>query len=103
MIDVRDYELRKTTTEPPDVPPARPAGLWIAAAVLVDGIAAAAYIVFFSGGGGTQSETGSRAAAPANRALEQPRPLGGEAEAIALPPLAETDALVRELVSALSS
>jgi hypothetical protein len=103
MIDVRDYELRKTVAEPPDLPPGRSAGFWVAAAVLLIGIGVAAYIVFFGGAEGSRPETATRAAVPAARPGAEPQPLGGEAAPIDVPPLAETDALVRDLVGALSS
>ncbi len=96
MPDILDYELRKTPDEPP--PPQRSTGLWILAAVLIAAAAIGAYIVF-----------GHRPSAPvpaverAQTPKPENRPLGGDAAPIVLPPLNETDALVRELVKKISS
>ena len=96
MPNILDYELEKTPDEPP--PPRRSAGVWILVALLVGAAAIAAYIVF-----------GHRPSAPVPAAERAPapkpeiRPLGGDAAPIVLPPLNETDALVRELVKKLSS
>lgn len=100
MLDIRDYELQKA----PDGPAGsfssrRPAGLWIAGAVLLVAIGIAAYIAI--GWRKAASPAASQpAAAPPPPAAE---PLGRDAAAIALPPLDETDAVVRDLVKALSS
>ena len=96
MPDILDFELEKTPDEPP--PPRRSAGVWILVALLVAAGAIAAYIVF-----------GRRPPAPVPAAERAPapkpeiRPLGGDAAPIVLPPLNETDALVRELLKKLSS
>ena len=96
MPNILDYELEKTPDEPP--PPRRSAGWWVLAALLIAAAAIAAYIVF-----------GHRPSAPVPAAERAPapkpaiRPLGGDAASIALPPLDETDALVRELVKKISS
>lgn len=96
MPDVLDYELQKTPDEPP--PPQRSPGLWVLAGLLIGAAAIAAFFVF-----------GHRSSAPAPAAerarTPQPviRPLGGDAAPIALPPLNESDALVRELVKKISS
>ena len=96
MPNILDYELRKTPDEPP--PPRRSVGFWVLAALLIGAAAVAAFIVF-----------GRRPSAPApaaERARTPPpaiQPLGGDAASIALPPLDESDALVRELVKKISS
>lgn len=96
MPDILDYELRKTPNEPP--PPQRSVGFWVLAVLLMGAAAIAAFIVF-----------GRRPAAPAPTAeavrAPQPaiQPLGGDAAPIELPPLDESDVLVRELVKQLSS
>jgi hypothetical protein len=104
MLDVHDYELRKNPGDP-RYPRGRrrPVLIWVVAALLIAGMVAAVYVVL------------GRRSAPvpesANRApvATPPRPaapaqtLGTDPLAINLPPLAETDALVRELVSGLSS
>jgi hypothetical protein len=72
--------------------------MWVVAALLIGAAAIAAFIVF-----------GRRPPAPAPAAervqAPQPavRPLGGEAAPIVLPPLDESDALVRELVKKITS
>jgi len=96
MPDASEYELVKTPDALP--PPPRSAGLWIVAALLIGAAAIAAFIVL-----------GRRPSAPAPaaervRIQEQViRPLGGDAAPIELPPLNESDALVRELVKQISS
>lgn len=91
-----DYELLKTPDEPP--PPRRSAGLWIVMAILLGAAAIAAFIVLIHR---------PSAPAPAAERARTPkpviRPLGGDAAPIALPPLNESDALVRELVRKISS
>lgn len=96
MPDVSDYDLLKTPDEPP--PPQRSAGLWVLAALLIGAAVIAAFIVF---------GRPSSAPAPAAERVRTPQPaiqpLGGDAAPIVLPPLDESDALVRELVKELSS
>ena len=103
MADPADYELIKSREE--DAPPGR-AGRrvwpWIAGALLVAAIAIAAYLVY-----GRRPPTGeagipARAAAPAEPGPNTPT-LGGTAAAIDLPPLDQTDAVVRTLVQQLSA
>jgi hypothetical protein len=99
MADLPEYELLKTPDELTyRAPPRRPVGVWIAVAVLVVAIAAAAYIVFL------------RRPSPATTAVREPvdrarpvQPLGGDAMPITLPPLDDSDGMVRELVKQLSS
>jgi hypothetical protein len=101
MDDLRDVELEKTADEPAPPPivegPGGP-GFWPIAVVLGIAVGIAAYFVF----------SDRRPAPPAppkavSGTTEAIRPLGGEPDAITLPPLDETDALVRRLVAALSS
>jgi hypothetical protein len=103
MPDARDYELFKTAEEPPSPDDGRRSrGVWIAAALLIVAIGAAAYVVF--GGRGTSPvATDAPTAGTAHPPSRSSQPLGGEADAIDLPPLPETDALVRELVKTISS
>jgi hypothetical protein len=96
MPDVSDFDLLKTADEPPP-PSRRSVGTWVLAAVLIGAAAIAAWIVF-----------GRRPSPPAAATAVQPsrpevRPLGGDAAPITLPPLDQSDALVRELVTKLSS
>jgi hypothetical protein len=108
MVDSRreppelpDYELLKTAGQPPDLPPPkRPLGWWLAAAGLLAATAVAAYLAF---GGRTTfapvTTAPERVAAP-----PQPvQPLGGEAAPIDLPPLDQTDAVVRALLQQITS
>ena len=99
MHDVSDYELQK-----PDValPPARkpPSILPLIAAIAVLAAGAALFVYLRQApvtpaGGVTQTDV---AVTP-----EPDRPLGADAEPIELPPLDETDPLVREMVRMLSS
>lgn len=101
MIELRndtddlDYELRSGEGWPEDLPPPRRAGLLIVVGALIIATAIAAYIAF--GGrkaSGPSATDAGRVAAP----QESVRPLGGASPPIDLPPLDETDPLVRELV-----
>lgn len=93
-----DLELEKTP-EPPPTPPKRPIGLLIAAAGIVVAIAIAAYITF------SKRQGTDPAAAPTTQgaAPQTDRPLGGDAASIVLPPLDQSDPIVRELVRQLTS
>jgi hypothetical protein len=92
-----DYELHKTPSDDFDVaPPRRRAVLWVAGAALLLAALAGGYFMY------SRNRTPEPVAAtPAP--VEQPQPLGGDAAPIAVPPLDETDALVRDLVRSLSS
>ena len=101
MSDVRDFELLKTSDDPPfrAGPPERSPWLWIVVAALVAATAGAAYLVI----GRTRS-----APAPIvdqRRPAQQApaRPLGAEAAPIDVPPLDQSDPLVRELVRQITS
>jgi hypothetical protein len=101
MPDLRDFELRRTPGEPIGEPPhPRSPGRWLAAGGLVVAAAIAAYIVF---GGRRAPQPARTEQPPAAMSEGRVRPLGGDAEAIALPPLDETDPLVRELVNRITS
>jgi hypothetical protein len=101
MPELPDYDV--INPEPGDEPaesPAggRPVGVWIAASLIVAAAGIAAYIAF-----------GARTAPPAVETIEPqavndaPQPLGGEPTPVTVPPLGESDPVVRELVKALSS
>ena len=100
MPGVPDYELLKTPDEPPrQAPPRRPVGLWIVVAGLIAATAIAAYIVF----GGRQTSAPVTTAPERVEASRPLQPLGGDAAPIVLPPLDQSDPLVRELVREISS
>ena len=96
MPDVSDFELLKTSDH--SRLPQRSVGTWVAVALLLVALAAAAYF-----GYGYYR----RAAQPVAETKAGPkipdRSLGGAGESIELPPLNETDAVVRELVKKVSS
>jgi len=99
--DEPDYELLKPPHETHSrALPKRPIGLWIVVTVFIAATAIAVYIMF-----GRQRSAPATAVAPEHvdapqRAVE---PLGGDAAPIVLPPLDESDALVREMVKKISS
>jgi hypothetical protein len=109
MPEPRDYDLKgpgdepTLTVGPPPLPPPpedRPVGVWIAIGLFVVAAGVAAYIVFGRPAAPPPAE--ETAALPA--AAESPAaPLGAEPAPIAVPPLAESDPLVRDLVNALSA
>lgn len=102
MQDPLDFELQKPPGEPPTVtpgPPRRPTA-WIVAAVAIAVAAAVAYFWSSPSGELTQPEE----AAPVAEAPAAPTaPLGGEPVPIDVPPLDQTDPLVRRLAGELSS
>jgi hypothetical protein len=100
MSDVADYEIHRSSGdwEPPEPPRRRPIGLWIALALLVAAAGAALYFAFLWQPG--SSAPVARTSAPP--APAQSAPLGGQGDAIELPPLDATDTLVRTLVQRLS-
>jgi hypothetical protein len=102
MPEPWDHELLKTADDSPETsPPRRQTGLWIVAALLAGTALVAAYLVFR---GGSAPERTATAEVPSPVKAQPPvQPLGGDAMSIVVPPLDETDALVRKLVSALSS
>src|SRR5260221_14204275 len=100
MTDLQDYELRREDREPYSEKPPPSRGWAIALALLTVAAAAAFYIGF-----GMRRVPAPVAIAPASatRASEPSRALGGEAEAVTVPPLADSDPVVRALVRALSN
>jgi DUF3014 family protein len=99
MLDVSDYELQRDDALPPSEPHARLR--WILIVLVLLAVTGAAVWYFFP----ARRETPTQSATAGDKAAPPPavRPLGGAAASIELPPLAETDALVRQLVGALSS
>ena len=102
MHDLADFELEKEPGRAATPPPvSRPPSFipWIVAAIVV--VAAAGAYVFLRQDAPAPAESQSTTSTEATVA---PRaPLGGDATPIDLPPLDQTDALVRELVRMLSS
>jgi hypothetical protein len=100
VTDLDDLQLRRTPETDPPVEKRRAAAFWIAVVLLVLGVAGAAYLLF--GKRDRSMETLPTARDTENPA--EPRvPLGGPPENIVVPPLDESDELVRQLVSAISS
>ena len=101
-LTFRDYDLLRPSSpgepEGPE-PSGAKTGIWIAAALLVVAGAATIYIVY-----GRKSSPGAATAVKPAQATEQAiRPLGSDADQIALPPLNDTDPIVRELVRKVTS
>ena len=97
--EVAEYELLKNP-DGPEPPPKRPIGLWIVVVALIAAAGVAAYIVF-----GTRQAAPPATAANPREAATQERvpPLGGDAAPIVVPPLDQTDPLVREMVKQITS
>jgi hypothetical protein len=98
--DVSDYELLKTADELPHLSQTRSTGVLLIVLALIGAAAVAAYVAF---GGRKTSEQESAKPDRVQVRQETIKPLGGEPEAIDLPPLNQTDAVVRELVKRISS
>jgi hypothetical protein len=99
--DLPEYELLQTAGQPPDTPPPRrPLGLWLAVAGLLAATAIAAYVAF--GGRTTSAPVTTK---PERVEAPQPPlpPLGGAAAPIVLPPLDQTDPVVRDLLKQITS
>ena len=103
MPEIPDYDLLRPNSpeEPAGPEPSGPkVALWIAAALLVVAGAATIYVVY----GRKSSPAPASTAVKPKEATEQAiRPLGSDADQIALPPLNDTDPIVRELVRKLTS
>jgi hypothetical protein len=101
VTDLPDFELRRTTSSEPDLPPPspRPAGVWIAVTLLAAAAAAAGYFAFVRRQ--PLAPAPARGAASTAASTASP-PLGGKGDPITLPPLDASDTLVRTLVQALT-
>jgi hypothetical protein len=102
--NVPDYELFKAEDPSFDQPPPRRSlGLWLLAAGVIIVVAIAAYVMF----GDRSPAQPPPAAEPETAAIPPPQepvqPLGGTPEPIVVPPLEESDPVVRNLVKALTS
>ena len=101
MPDLPDYELLQPAGQPPDLPPPRrPWGLWLAVAGLIVATAIAAYVAF---GGGTTSAPVTTEPEVVEAPQQPVQPLGGDAAPIVLPPLDQTDPVVRDLLTQVTS
>jgi hypothetical protein len=98
MTEPQDYELLKTDVElgVDRTPPPR---LWVAAII---GVVIAALVGYFIYGRRPAPAPPAAASKPAETEVAV-QPLGGDAERIAVPPLDESDAVVRELVRKITS
>lgn len=101
MPDQPDFDVFKAPDTPLEGPPSRRSvGLWLAIAALIAAVAVTAYFLFTQ----RQSPVPGEKAAEQREAPPQPAAaLGGDATPIDLPPLDQTDPLVRDLVKQLSS
>jgi len=98
MADPNDYELLKTDVEL-DADRTPPPRLWIAAII---GVVIAALVGYFIYGRRPAPAPPAAAAKPAETEVAV-QPLGRDAERITVPPLDESDPLVRELVRKITS
>jgi hypothetical protein len=108
MTDLPDYELQRPPGEPPsETGPGRSRGLWIVVTALIAAAAFAAYVTLR--GPGSITPSNAELAEPQPQPPPPPpepepgRPLGADAPPIVLPPLDQSDALVRELVRKITS
>jgi hypothetical protein len=99
MADAYDFELQQSADEPPPAPrPERPVWLWVIVAALMVATAAAAYLVMQRRLTQAPASVERRSTPPAST-----RALGADAPPIDVPPLDQSDVLVRQLVQQLSS
>ena len=102
MPEVQDYELLKAAEQPAiPPPPDRPFWPWLAGAAVLFGIAVA---VYFMAGRTRNAPPAAAAAVQRPGATQVPaRPLGAAGAAIDVPPLDQSDPVVRELVRQVTS
>jgi hypothetical protein len=81
----------------------RPPLWWVGAAGATAAVAIAAYLVYVSYGGRPRPVAESPLPRVVSAPAEPDRPLGSDSAAVELPPLDQSDALVRELVGRISS
>jgi hypothetical protein len=101
MSDLSDIRIDRTP-ELRGPEPRRSRVPWVLVGVLLIAAAAAAYILIRNRGAQPQPATGVVETKVPVRSVERP-PLGGPAENIDVPPLDQTDPLVRQLIATLSS
>lgn len=102
MKDLQDFDLHPTADEPPlPAPPSRRASsVWVAVALLAAAAGVAGYLAFVWRQPAAPAQTAT--AAPAAATASASPPLGGQGDAVRLPPLDASDTLVRTLVQALT-
>jgi hypothetical protein len=100
MPDFRDFELLKTDDPREHEFPRPSRGIWIAAGATLVAAAIAVYFMYFRR---PAPAPATQPAATAQATEQAVKPLGADADRIELPPLAETDPIVRELVRKISS
>ena len=99
MNDAPDFELHSTASGPDlSTPPQHHTGVWVAVAALLIALCAAGYFAFFW----RRTPPAQTAAAPKATPVSESPSLGGAGEAMTLPPLDESDTLVRTLVQRLT-
>jgi hypothetical protein len=97
--DAPDFELHSTASGPDlSTPPQHHTGVWVAVAALLIALCAAGYFAFFW----RRTPPAQTAAAPKATPVSESPSLGGAGEAMTLPPLDESDTLVRTLVQRLT-
>jgi len=100
-VDFLDLDLNKTTDEPVGFHRARwRAGLWLVMAALIAGAAAAVYVKY---GRALKNAPAAETRQAEAKPKPAPQPLGGQAAPIDVPPLDQTDQIVRELVKQVTS
>lgn len=100
MPDLPDYDLLRTEEPPPLEPRSTNPGVWIAAILVALAAAIAAYVVYGRRPAPPAPAATAKADEPARSSVG---PLGGDAESIAVPPLGESDSVVRDLVRRITS
>jgi Protein of unknown function (DUF3014) len=98
MDQFPDLELRTNGTEPPPTDPRRRQTItWIVVAILIAAAAVALYVLRRPAALPMANPTRTEASPPSSVSL------GGQVQPVAVPPLGESDPLVRSLVRALSA
>jgi hypothetical protein len=101
--ELTDYELLKTDDHPrQQALPTRPIMWRAGAAVAIAAVTVAAYLAYVSYSGSPRPVTESAGPRVVPGPGEADRPLGSDSAALDLPPLDQSDAVVRELVRQLS-
>jgi hypothetical protein len=103
-MDLNDYELRADgESGSPGPGPSRPRAAVVVALLLVAAALGAGYWYLLRPSTARTSQAPAAPTAPAAKAPEPSAPLGGEPEAVEVPPLDESDGVVRDLVREIST